>query len=193
MPVTTRTEYAEEATSAVADGDFERASELFVRSAGHRIETYLDTSRTDESNLNLVLSDLLAATIYADRTDTRYEAEAIAQFCSGVAPLVVRRSAYAETEGLAHEISGDCFLVIDPERAIEEYERAEAVYETMDHDDRLHWSMEPEFEEAFGRFREYAESLGREVPEEFESGDSIRMDFTGRIRYKMELAGEVVG
>lgn len=185
MRVQIKTEYSKEAEALRSEGEFERASDYYLRSATSRLTNYLGEENVDESNLNLALADVLAATIAAVRARNDKTAENLATLCAGLASLLTDRSNYQGFEGIAAEITGDCFL-ISGLNGKQHYRRAARVYNDFDEDECLNWGMEPEFEEAYLRFVEYIE--GEEEFSDLQpAGDEdVQYDFKSRITKKTE-------
>jgi len=186
------TELARQASSAEKSGEYDRASELYFKSAGERIGSYLWTDREDGSNGNLALADLLRAVYCARRGDEDERAENIGLVYEGTASVLQTTTDLRDAKGVIEELVGDCYLLLERETAVDHYQQATTQYELLSNTMQLSWGMEPEFVHAQWVVDDYINWVGIDLDDQFGINTSISSalsdDFSERIKLKIEIS-----
>lgn len=87
--------------------------------------------------------------------------------------------------GLAHEWLGDAYLMVGENDALNEYEKAVAIFEDVAFDDWLFWGAVPAFDNAYGAMKQFLSKYDVEYP------SSYSVDFEDRVEAKCEVCDRI--
>lgn len=170
-------------------GEYNRASNLYVRSAFERLATTGFRTGPEDSNTLLSVGDLLRGIFCAVQFNSS-KAESIQIVTQGILELLQSQTSNPCVQGILFEWTGDSRLIIAKNDCMDYYRNSLMIYEHVDIDEQRNWGVEPEIDYAYWAFEDFVSwSKLNGVPT---TDTPLQMDFLARIHFKQEIAKSIL-
>ena len=133
------------------------------------------------------ITDVLRSISIDVRIGNTGRAEQTAAFLKDGNSILIDNRNEAVVRGLGYEWRGDASLMLGGQGAKREYQKSRKCFEELDFETQLHWGAVPEYDTGFIAMKQYLESLNINYYKKHD------IDFTGRVRWKIELSKEILG